>query len=473
MYFDFSQVTDFKEILLQIPFDKLSIESSYLIKAYQYDSGEIESKNIYLLKSHSDREDFQPPLNFYKLLLNKPNYKYKQIDLKEVGSKSEESLDTSTLNGLYFYDDQKILNCNNDFFYNFHSDPICTSGGCDSSSGSKFMTYPGISYETGYCSYPCLNTQKCETLTEGIDLDYDNNNFCKNYLNNYNLFYRCVEYSKNYTMQFSGFYNSQMIKINLEKALQSYIIEFWFYPDFFLQANARKTQYTFPTYTKNFFFHSNVMDCYFVQTDRLVPYLYDSNSVIRVESIYNSNEWNKFVIHGKYLKDTDDYIKTVYVNHAFNQPFAFASSKASAYTSLLNITFCENKCQDINRENIHWTTGYYRDLRIWDGDLASYSEVVQYNDFYPSTDYTDRINSILCYLPLRNQYIANNKIRDLDGSKKFCSVLIEHGDYFLKKYNYGTKFDIIAGNYANGGTYSQHGSDPAFIDTCDTGCKRC
>ena len=204
-----------------------------------------------------------------------------------------------------------------------------------------------------------------------------------------------------------------------------------------------------------------------------MPYLYDSVSVKRVEKLYNSNEWNKFVIHGKYLKDKDDYIKTVYINHAFDQPFTFDAAKKSPSTILSQIIFCENKCQDINRENIHWTTGYYRGLRIWDGDLASYSEVVQYDILYPVNIYKTRINSILCYYPLYNKYITNNKLLDLDEvHENQCTVEIEKGEFNLKKYNYGSKFDIIGGNKKTN-KYSQHGSDPAFIDTCDTGCVRC
>ena len=41
------------------------------------------------------------------------------------------------------------------------------------------------------------------------------------------------------------------------------------------------------------------------------------------------------------------FTKTVYINHAFDQPFAFAAAKASTATSLSSIAFCENKCQDI------------------------------------------------------------------------------------------------------------------------------
>ena len=467
VYFDFVDSTDFPEILFQLPLDQLYPGSK--IKGYQYDSGNKEEKEITLLLSHPERIEYNAPINFYRLLLNKPNKKYKRIDLKDLDT--EDLTQTTPSNGLYFYDDNKIINCKNNYFY---KDKDCISN--TTKCGPDFITNPGVSQTTGYCDKSCSGSQTCnQNLNSREDYDPESNpGYCKPNSVTYNLFFNCVPYTSNYYMQFSGFYNSQTIKINLANSLQSYIIEFWFYPDFFLQANARKTQFTYPdpSNTKYFFFHSNVMDCYFVQTDRLVPYFYDSKSVKKVESIYNSNEWNKFVIYGKHLKETDDYIKTVYVNHAFDQPITFSVSKASPSTSLLNITFCEVKCQDINSENIHWTTGYYRDLRIWDGNLASYSEVVQYNDFYPNDIFTQTISSILCYFPLKNQYISNNKILDLDSSKTFCSVLIEPGDYHLQKYNYGTKFDIIYGNGLEG-KYCQHKSDPAFIDTCDTGCKRC
>ena len=465
MYFNFSEITNFQEILFQLPLDELIISPSFKIYGTQYDyasdSEDVEKSTIpiTLELSHSDRADFKAPLNFYRLLLNQPNKKYSQIDLSQTTSLLPTSPNTREL---YYYDDNKILKCAYNYSYteNYSPSPIC-----DSECKNGYIIYPGVSKKTGYCNYKC---DYC-SMVEGEDFcrDYDSSQF-------YNLFSNCVKEEENIYLQFSGFYNSQLIKIDLEKPLPSYLIEFWFYPDFFLQAAARQTQFTFPTYEKNFFFHSNVMDCYFYQTDRKIPYLYDSKSTIRVESLYNSNEWNKFVIHGKYLSETDDYIKTVYVNHAFDQPFAFSSSKESATTNLSVITFCENKCQDITGHNIHWTTGYYRDLRIWDGDLASFSEVVQYNDFYNpyESTFTQRINSILCYFPLSKKYIANNKILDLDSSKHFCNVSLDSGTFNLKKYNYGAKFDIIGGNNLEK-KYSQHGSDPAFIDSCDNGCSRC
>ena len=255
-------------------------------------------------------------------------------------------------------------------------------------------------------------------------------------------------------------------------------MEFWFYPDFFLRAKARETQFEYPTYTKNFFFHSNVIDCYFSQTDRLVPYIYDSYKVIKITKLFNSNEWNNFVILGKYYSLTEDYSKTVFVNHAFDQPFEFDISKKNKATILTTITFCENKCQDINNENIHWTTGYYRDLKIWNGDMASYSQIVQYDHFYPLSKYKERVNSILHYFPLSNEYIANNKIIDpqeysFTTPNNYIFSINSDTPFRLKKYNYAEKFDIIFDKEPNGRYYSSHASDPPYIDDCDIGCKRC
>ena len=469
MYFNFKNVNDFKEIMYQIPLDELIMDPSYKIKGYQYDSGSIIEKDIPLELSHNDISDFKPPLNFYRLLLNEPNQCYTQIDFREDSSNTiTKPLFINDLNSKYSYDDNKILNCKNNFFYN--EDPMKCLTECQSST-----TYPGISKTTGYCDYRCPSSFTCPhtPLPDEKDYDYNNNKYCQDYTRYYNLFYKCVSPSQNYYLQFSGFYNSQTIQFNLPTPLKSYIIEFWFYPDFFLQSKSRKSQFNYPTYTKNFFFHSNVIECYFSQTDRLIPYIYDSYKIIKINKLYNSNEWNKFVIHGKYYPETQDYVKTVYVNHAFDQPFSFDVSKENKASILESITFCENKCQDINTDNIHWTTGYYKDLRIWDGDMASYSQVVQYNDFYPIDSYPQRIYGILYYFPFSNQYIANNKIVDPDVSKEqYIYFNITRGSYFLKKYNYGTNFDIIAGS-GNSKKYSQHASDPPFIDDCDIGCNRC
>ena len=137
-------------------------------------------------------------------------------------------------NGLYYYDDDEILYCKNDFGY-------YTNGVCGTSCGSGYITYPGVDKNKGYCSFKCTLPQKCENdyQKEDVYLNYENDKFCKNPSSSYNLFFECVDPTINYYIQYSGFYNSQTIKIGLKQSLESYIIEFWFYPDFFLQAKAQ------------------------------------------------------------------------------------------------------------------------------------------------------------------------------------------------------------------------------------------
>ena len=293
MYFNFRDKTTFKEIMYQIPFDELIVQPSYKVKGYQYDSGNIVINEIPLELSHYDISDFKPPLNFYRLLLTEPNKAYNRIDFQEESPNdiTRNLNPLSTTNSEFLYDDGKIMNCKNNYFYN-NGDKTCSLNQCN----NDFITFPGISKTatstatTGYCDYKCDSSFQCTTqLSKEDDYDYDQHKFCKSDQNFYNLFFKCVNPSDNYYLQFSGFYNTQTIHFDLPKPLDSYIIEFWFYPDFFLRANARKSQYNFPTFTKNFFFHSNVIDCYFSQTDRLVPYIYDGYKIIKITKLFNSN----------------------------------------------------------------------------------------------------------------------------------------------------------------------------------------
>ena len=116
---------------------------------------------------------------------------------------------------MYFYDDNKIINCKNNYFYK--------GGGCVSKCGPGYITNPGVSQTTGYCDKSCSGSQTCyQNLNSREDYDPESNpGYCKPDNVTYNLFFNCVPYTKNYYMQFSGFYNSQTIKINLANSLQS------------------------------------------------------------------------------------------------------------------------------------------------------------------------------------------------------------------------------------------------------------
>ena len=108
-------------------------------------------------------------------------------------------------------------------------------------------------------------------------------------------------------------------------------------------------------------------------------------------------------------------------------------------SALEKIIFCHGVCKDWEGKTIHWGTGYYKNLRIWDGNNVSPSILAQYDIYYP--DYIYRVSAIKYFFPLKNKYISNNKIIDPKNEESFT---ITKGKYNLKKYNFSSKFDLIA-----------------------------
>ena len=87
MYFNFKEKIDYKDILFQIPFDTFDIQGGFKTYGYQYDGNGISEPVVSIIPlelSHSDTQDFQPPLNFYRLFLNQPNKKYNKRSLRKL-----------------------------------------------------------------------------------------------------------------------------------------------------------------------------------------------------------------------------------------------------------------------------------------------------------------------------------------------------------------------------------------------------
>ena len=453
MYFDFVGLADFYEILYQIPFNKLYYGTNFKIKGYKYKG---EEEDIKLTYSPDKVEDYSPALNFKHLNLPKPNTAYKEIDVVKT-----EVVSLQKQTGQKFvYDDNLPLCCNE---YLDYTQNICT----DTCTRYEKLPYEGVSDVSGYCDYDCSSSMNCDhDHLDYENLDY-NGKFCTNYgdfANLYNLFFKCEDSQKDYYLQYSGFYSPAELNLQIP-TLKSYIIEFWYYPDFFLNAINEKL-FQYPTDSKNYFFHSNAYDGYFLGTQTQPPVIYDAGNTndVNIEG-YQAKEWNKFMFYTKYDKDNNYYTKIIYTNHNLNNPQELTRVVYPELGSLTSITFCEKTCQDNKQNAIHWTTGYYKNLRIWNGDIASPYEVEQYDTFYPS--YTNRISSILYYFPFRNEFISNNKIIDPKTKTQFE---ITKGNYNLRKYNYSSKFDrtMALGFY---GKYI----DPVTGEekNCAEGCARC
>ena len=451
MYFNFIGLKDFNEILYQIPFDHLYYGTEFKIKGYQYGGFE---EDILLNFAKNKKEDFSPPLNFKKLELPPPNKAYKEIDLikdelKDLIKRKEQ---------IYVYDDNEALSCEK--FLNWEINE-CT----DKCINYNRIPFEGVSDVSGYCDYLCSPSMVCDNDHLNKErLDY-NGGFCLNNINGYNLFYRCEDNQVDYYLQFSGFYNSGQMDLEIEPPLQSYIIEFWYYPDFFLNAiDERILQYQ--TYDKNYFFHSNSYNGYFLGTQTTPPVIFDAGNTndVPLEG-YQAKEWNKFIFFTKYEKDLQYYKKIIYVNHNMEKGQRLTDVYYKDLGQLSYITFCEHSCMDDKQNRIHWTTGYYKNMRIWNADIASPFEIEQYDQNFPS--YTDRISSIIYFFPMKNEYISNNKIIDPKSKAQFQ---VKSGVYNLRKYNYSSKFDrIISLGYFGKYIDSVTGEEKY----CITGCQRC
>ena len=451
MYFNFVGLKDFNEILYQIPFDYLHYGTDFRIKGYQYGGFE---EDIILNYAKNKIEDFSAPLNFKKLEIPPPNKAYKEIDLikdelKDLQKETEQ---------IYVYEDYKALSCEK--FLNWELNK-CT----DTCTNYKKVPYEGVSDVTGYCDYLCSPSMVCDHDHLNKERLNHNGDFCLKDINGYNLFFRCEDNQVDYYLQFSGFYNSGQMDLVINPPLQSYIIEFWYYPDFFLNEIDEKL-FQYQRYDKNYFFHSNSYNAYFLGTEATPPVMFDAGNTndVPLEG-YQAKEWNKFIFFTKYEKELEYYKKIIYINHDMEKGQRLTDVYYKDLGQLSYITFCEHTCMDDKQNRIHWTTGYYKNMRIWNADIASPFEIEQYDQNFPS--YTNRISSIIYFFPMKNEYISNNKIIDPKSKKQFE---IKSGIYNLRKYNYSSKFDrTVALGYFGKYIDSVTGEEKY----CITGCQRC
>ena len=122
MYFDYTGVSDFYELLYYLPFTNLIYGTEYKIKGYSY--GNVEEEITLELNDTNSKivGDISPPLNFKHLNLPKMNYKYKEIDL--VSTELEPLLKDKD-DYKYVYDDNLPLCCNE--FLNHDTDQCSTT----------------------------------------------------------------------------------------------------------------------------------------------------------------------------------------------------------------------------------------------------------------------------------------------------------------------------------------------------------
>ena len=441
MYYDYYDASDiYKFILVQSKFDELSESSSGY--SFKYKIRDIASLTKEIFVSSLREKDLSPPKNFRLLRLLKHNQVYRNIDCNPT------QFSTLTGDGLVRWDTNKPLFCQH---YLNTKQNICVSSGTCLINSDRYISYPSPT-SSGYCDLICSGDMEC-------DDNYQNTNkFCKTQKENiYNLFYSCEDKQTKYYLQYSSFYSPENIEIPITPALSSFIIEIWYYPDFFLSDSNRQGKFYYPETRKNFVFYSNAVHAYFLHSENKKLKVEDAASTYTSEH-YHPYEWNKLVFYGKLVGG--ELYKYFIINNLVNDYIRF---KLTSPVSLSIIKFAKN----IEDEGVqyNWAAGYYRGLRIWDGSIATPELTVLYDNYYSSGE--NRIKSLKYYYPLTNEYIMNNDIKEILGNTVPVSALK------LRKYNFSSKFDFIRAQYPSMGYYLAAEATAPKAFACSTGCLRC
>ena len=459
MYYDYyDQYSNLRDhVIFQVRFNFLDTTPEHLIK-YKIYTGEEKEK---VLKTVTNKEiDLSAPINFRLLILPIANTVYKYINCK----KDEYSRLEMANSSLICWDDYKPLICKT---YTDTQNDICIESGPCSINGQKYIVFPGIAQEYGYCDFLCSGPMECNPNYFDFrrPFKYD---FCKNtYSNIYNLFYSCENTETKYYLQYSSFYTPQEIDINVGP-LESYIIEIWYYPDFFLSDSNRQGKYYYPETYKNFVFYSNAVHAYFLFSEYKTLKVEDGYST-HTTPYYHPYEWNKLVFYG--LRKDSRSFKYFIINNMIYDPIEFKHIKESI--PLNNIKFYphypygEPVDPDVYYQ---WAAGYYRGLRIWNGDKASIPLTVQYDNFFTSG--VGRVESIVRFYPLTNQYISDNRVVEItDNIDETNNVPVQGGK--ARRYNFSSRFDFIRSQYPSLGYYLLADARAPKASQCGTGCLRC
>ena len=452
MYYNYFD-SNLDQILLQIPFDQIDLNSYEINVKLTYNSG----KTKYTLESIVNKEmDLKAPINFKNFILPDVNTVYKDINCKLNQGAIQNTKKLIYDEGNINWEDNKPLFCN--YYLDTENDICYDNVDYCVINNERYTIYPGYTKDKGYCDYLCSGPMKdCKNK-------YDENNYCDDTLSDvYNLFYSCENKATKYYLQYSSFYNPDEFGIYIQNPITSYIIEIWYYPDFFLSDSNRQGKYYFPETYKNFVFYSNVVHAYFLHSEYKTLKVEDGYST-HTTPFYHPYEWNKLVFHGLFKDGT--YYKYFYINNLLNNPIEFKHIKNdNTDVALSYIRFFPHDLIEGVYEQ--WASGYYRGLRLWHGDEANVPLTILYDNLY-SNEANKRINSILGFYPMTNEYIKDNYIWEI-----IKDVKVEVSTKKLRRYNFSSKFDFIRAQYPSLGYYLLADATAPKASKCGTGCLRC
>ena len=430
---------DLPEVLFVIPFDELKRESNkYKIKCYSY-PGDIEVNEIILSpKETGDTFSLFPPRLFKRLNLLEKNKKFTSPDLVHT---SDITLANNALIGSY---DDVPLSCNDNYFLTFNN-PIVKDnfdqednykGECKSDCQAGYTTIFGLGDRKGFCNRNCNNRPNDVCLSSKDDLLHLQSKFkCNNDINFYDIFYYCEDINEQRQKENIFYYDPHFTPGNIvidvrNYNLKSYIIEYWYNP---VDCGRITSGYTF---------YTNQIQIRKVEESFNVYTTAHGSKGYTINDIY-LDKWNHILFEVYYDPREERNFKTrVFMETSLNSGNAQLIDNSENPYPLDYIYFCNGRRASCNNIELDWFCGYYRNLRLFNGNLAQRHVTFRYDEYYKDILYL-YLSSIIFYYPLYGSYITNNRLEQFNRQKAPLYVNSTTNSWNFPQYNYCKKPDNI------------------------------
>ena len=394
----FSSSFELPEVMFVIPFDEMiKNDDKYDIKCYSYDGSIIQSSFTITPCYDAEHYTLYAPKNFRPLNLLERNEKFATPDLV---IKTQVARDPNTLIASY---DNVPLTCIDNYFLTYEHpegyDDTSYIGSCNLDCTENYSMLRGLSENKGFCNWKCsISASAPICLSNNYDLLNLKSSFkCKTgYYESYNNCEKSGEGEKNLVFYYDSYENPANIVIDvIHYNLKSYIIDFWMKPELDIE----RGQNLFYTNQFKIYFNGEKTQFYSFENRRN----HDFN--VRAKT------WGHYSIE-VYYDPKQPYNKksTIYLQQNFIELEYKNGQGCAEYSEnplpLEYIYFCNGRKSSCNNLNIGWDAAYYKNLRLFDGNIAQRYILYRYDEYY--SEYPFLLSSIKLYYPLYGHYIANN-----------------------------------------------------------------
>ncbi len=369
----FIAANDFNSFTFAIPFDEFDISSGhvlhYYIKPYQ------KAERLSFTWTASGTPEYNFPIgkkNFYRLnLLKGANLKYQT---REANPNKVAAI-TCTGNNKYCFDDNKAYICKNGYVLDLAT-YTCISN-CISNRVAQFGDTMDTNPSSGLCqnikfgagslcagytcsqnAVVCLPTalQFFTTCIEKTDDILTGSDYYRDTVKRSAMYY-----GYKYTPPAINIYPGKLSQFSNMKWF-SYAIEFFWFPDL------RKETFRYTNNNSeaiNHIFFSNIAQIYHkdIKDETYEIKRPGSSAVGGFHDYVNVTGWNKFTIYVEYIPPN-------YNHHFIVNNHEVTLTNPNSEGPIEFISFCHNDSfPTCEGDNFKWSSGYYRNLRLWNGSI--------------------------------------------------------------------------------------------------------